>query len=107
VSLCAAVDLFIAAKAVEGASARTLERYRMITGRAVRRFGSDRPVDRLSAAARLHRRGRLARLAARAAGHAVARIGSRATSGASRPSATGARPRRSPRQPASAPSAAR
>jgi hypothetical protein len=50
VSLGAAIDLFIAAKAAEGASARTLEWYRMITGRAVRRFGSDRPVDRLSAA---------------------------------------------------------
>jgi hypothetical protein len=46
VSLGAAVDLFIAAKAAEGASERTLEWYRMITGRAVRRFGSDRPVDR-------------------------------------------------------------
>ena len=50
VSLGAAVDLFIAAKAAEGASERTLEWYRMITGRAVRRFGSDRPVDRISAA---------------------------------------------------------
>jgi hypothetical protein len=50
VSLGAAIDLFIAAKAAEGASARTLEWYRMITGRAVRRFGSDRPVDRLTAA---------------------------------------------------------
>jgi site-specific recombinase XerD len=50
VSLGAAVDLFIAAKAAEGASGRTLEWYRMITGRAVRRFGSDRPVDRISAA---------------------------------------------------------
>ncbi len=50
VSLGAAVDLFIAAKAAEGASPRTLEWYRMITRRAARRFGSDRPVDRLSAA---------------------------------------------------------
>jgi site-specific recombinase XerD len=50
VSLGAAVDLFIAAKAAEGASDRTLEWYRMITVRVVRRFGSDRPVDRLSAA---------------------------------------------------------
>lgn len=49
-SLGAAVDLFIAAKAAEGASPRTLEWYRMITGRAVRRFESDRPVDRISAA---------------------------------------------------------
>jgi len=50
VSLGAAVDLFIAAKAAEGASERTLEWYRMITVRVVRRFGSDRPVDRISAA---------------------------------------------------------
>jgi integrase len=50
VSLGAAVDMFIAAKAAEGASERTLEWYRMITGRAVRRFGSDRPVDRIPAA---------------------------------------------------------
>lgn len=50
VSLGAAVDLFIAAKAAEGASGRTLEWYRMITGRAVRRFGHDRPVDRIAAA---------------------------------------------------------
>ncbi len=50
VGLGAAVDLFIAAKAAEGASPRTLEWYRMITGRAVRRFGPDRPLDRLSAA---------------------------------------------------------
>lgn len=50
VSLGAAVDLFIAAKAAEGASDRTIEWYRMITSRAVRRFGSDRPVDRIPAA---------------------------------------------------------
>jgi site-specific recombinase XerD len=50
VSLGAAVELFIAAKAAEGASPRTLEWYRMITGRAVRRFGADRPVDRIGAA---------------------------------------------------------
>jgi site-specific recombinase XerD len=50
VSLGAAVDLFIAAKAAEGASERTLEWYRMITGRAVRRLGHDRPVDRIHAA---------------------------------------------------------
>src|SRR5919106_3398820 len=50
VRLGAAVDLFIAAKAAEGASDRTLEWYRMITVRGVRRFGSDRPVDRISAA---------------------------------------------------------
>jgi hypothetical protein len=39
----AAVDLFVAAKAAEGASPRTLEWYGMIRGRAVRRFGADRP----------------------------------------------------------------
>lgn len=50
VGLGAAADLFIAAKAAEGASPRTLEWYRMIVGRAVRRFGADRPVDRVSAA---------------------------------------------------------
>jgi len=50
VSLGAAVDLFIAANAAEGASPRTLEWYRMITGRAVRRFGHERPVDRIAAA---------------------------------------------------------
>jgi site-specific recombinase XerD len=49
VSLGAAVELFIAAKAAEGASPRTLEWYRMITGRAVRRFDADRPVDRMGA----------------------------------------------------------
>lgn len=50
VSLGAAVDLFIAATAAEGASERTIEWYRMIIGRAVSRFGSDRPVDPISAA---------------------------------------------------------
>ncbi len=50
VSLGAAVDLFIAARAAESASERTVEWYRMITGRAVRRFGSARPVDRMTAA---------------------------------------------------------
>jgi site-specific recombinase XerD len=50
VSLGAAADLFTAAKAAEGASPRTLEWYRMITGRAVRRFGHDRSVDRIPAA---------------------------------------------------------
>jgi hypothetical protein len=49
VGLGAAVELFIAAKAAEGASPRTLEWYRMITGRAVRRFGTERPVDRVGA----------------------------------------------------------
>jgi site-specific recombinase XerD len=49
VSLGAAVELFIAAKAAEGASPRTLEWYRMIAGRGVRRFGAERPVDRIGA----------------------------------------------------------
>jgi hypothetical protein len=46
----AAVDLFCAAKSAEGASPRTVEWYRMIVGRAVRRFGEARPVDAISAA---------------------------------------------------------
>jgi hypothetical protein len=50
VSLGAAVELFIAARAAEGASPRTLEWYRMITDRAVRRFCAERPVDRIGAA---------------------------------------------------------
>ncbi len=50
VGLGAAADLFAAAKAAEGASPRTIEWYGMITGRAVGRFGSDRPVDRIGAA---------------------------------------------------------
>jgi len=49
VGLGAAVDLFIAAKAAEGPSPRTLEWYRYINGRAVRRFGPDRPLDRVGA----------------------------------------------------------
>ena len=39
IGMGAALDLFCAAKAAEGASPRTLEWYRMIVGRAVRRFG--------------------------------------------------------------------
>jgi integrase len=50
VSLGAAVDLFLAAKAAEGASPSTLEWYRMIVGRAARRFGADRPLDRIGVA---------------------------------------------------------
>ncbi len=49
VGLGAAVELFLAAKAAEGASPRTIEWYRMINGRAVRRFGPDRPLDRVGA----------------------------------------------------------
>jgi hypothetical protein len=49
VSLAAAADLYAAAKAAEGASPRTVDWYRMITARAVGRFGADRPVDRIGA----------------------------------------------------------
>jgi site-specific recombinase XerD len=50
IGLGAAADLFCAAKAAEGASPRTLEWYRMILIRAVRRFGEARPVDAVPAA---------------------------------------------------------
>jgi hypothetical protein len=50
IGLGAATDLFCAAKAAEGASPRTVEWYRMIVGRAVRRFGDARPVDAIPAA---------------------------------------------------------
>ena len=43
-----AVDLFLGAKAAEGASPKTITWYRMILERAVRAFGADRPVDRLT-----------------------------------------------------------
>jgi len=49
VGLGAAVDLFLAAKAAEGVSPRTVEWYRYITGRAVRRFGPGRPLDGVGA----------------------------------------------------------
>jgi site-specific recombinase XerD len=49
VSLGAAADLFTAAKAAEGPSPRTIDWYRMITARAVGRFGADRPVNRIGA----------------------------------------------------------
>ncbi len=45
IGLGAAVDLFCAAKAAEGASPRTVEWYQMILIRAIRRFGEARPVD--------------------------------------------------------------
>ena len=48
--LGAALDLFLAAKAAEGVSPRTVEWYRMINGRAVRRFGAERPLDGVVAA---------------------------------------------------------
>ena len=48
--LRAAADLFCAARAAEGASPRTVDWYRMITDRAVRRFGAGRPVDAIGAA---------------------------------------------------------
>lgn len=40
-----AVDLFLAAKAAEGAAAKTLEWYGMILRRAVRGLGEDRPIE--------------------------------------------------------------
>lgn len=43
-----AVDLFLGAKAAEGASPKTITWYRMILARAVRAFGADLPVDRLT-----------------------------------------------------------
>jgi hypothetical protein len=43
IGLGAAADLFCAAKAAEGSSPRTVEWYRMILIRAVRRFGEARP----------------------------------------------------------------
>ena len=46
----AAADFFCAAKAAEGSSPRTVEWYRMILVRAVRRFGARRPVDAIPAA---------------------------------------------------------
>ncbi len=43
-----AVDLFLAAKAAEGAAAKTLEWYGMILRRAVRGLGEDRPIEQLA-----------------------------------------------------------
>jgi hypothetical protein len=45
-----AVDLFLAAKAAEGAAAKTLEWYGMILRRAVRGLGDDRPIEQLAGA---------------------------------------------------------
>jgi hypothetical protein len=50
IGLGAAADLFCAPMAAEGASPRTVEWYRIIVGRAVRRFGEARPVDAIPAA---------------------------------------------------------
>jgi len=50
IGIGAATDFFCAAKAAEGASPRTVEWYRMIVVRAVRRFGDPRPVDAITAA---------------------------------------------------------
>ena len=50
IGIGAAADFFCAAKAAEGASPRTVEWYRMILVRAVRRFGEPRPVDAITAA---------------------------------------------------------
>jgi hypothetical protein len=60
-----AVELFLGAKAAEGASPRTTEWYRMILARLIRSLGSDRSVDGLDPAeARIEfwRRQRLERL---------------------------------------------
>jgi hypothetical protein len=43
-----AVDLFLAAKAAEGAAAKTLEWYGMILRRAVRGLGDERPIEQLA-----------------------------------------------------------
>jgi hypothetical protein len=50
IGIGAATDLFIGAKASEGSSPKTVDWYRMITVRAVRRFGEARPLDAISAA---------------------------------------------------------
>ncbi len=50
IGIGAATDFICAAKAAEGASPRTVEWYRMILIRAVRRFGDPRPVDAITAA---------------------------------------------------------
>ena len=50
IGIGAATDFFCAAKAAEGASPRTVEWYRMILIRAVRRFGDPQPVDAITAA---------------------------------------------------------
>jgi site-specific recombinase XerD len=49
VGLGTAVDLFLAAKAAEGSSPRTVEWYRYVLGRAVRRLGPGRPIDGVGA----------------------------------------------------------
>jgi site-specific recombinase XerD len=49
IGIGAAAGFFCAAKAAEGASPRTVEWYRMILIRAVRRFGEARPVDAIPA----------------------------------------------------------
>jgi len=43
-----AVDLFLAAKAAEGAAAKTLEWYGMILRRAVRGLGEERPIEQIA-----------------------------------------------------------
>jgi site-specific recombinase XerD len=49
-SLSQATELFLAAKAAEGVSPRTIEWYRMITTRLVRALGAERAVDGLDPA---------------------------------------------------------
>lgn len=47
-SLAAAIEHFLTAKAAEGASPKTLEWYRMVLGRAGRDLGADRALDSLT-----------------------------------------------------------
>jgi hypothetical protein len=42
------VDLFLGAKAAEGASPKTITWYRMILERAIAAFGADHPIDRVT-----------------------------------------------------------
>lgn len=49
-SLGRATEVFLAAKAAEGCSARTIEWFRMITTRLVRSLGAERAVDGLDPA---------------------------------------------------------
>jgi hypothetical protein len=84
-----AVDLFLAAKAAEGAAAKTLEWYGMILHRAIRGLGEERPVEQLA--------GPELRAGSSSSARRCRQSASPATSGRSRCSATGWRPRSSPR----------
>jgi site-specific recombinase XerD len=46
-SLRRAIELFLAAKAAEGVSPKTIEWYRMVLGRAARDLGAERPLETL------------------------------------------------------------